>query len=182
MNATLHRLLDTLNEDGLSCVLDFAVALSAVPTYRRPQHDQLPPAKPLTLVPKPAKVEMPPLVEPHEPYFVCDSAGRVYHTSPALVQWLHATPDALDWESWGRFVDGEDELKRVLELWMVAAQTKQPFNYTVRCKTALGEIVYGFVRVRPCWHPSGNFMGFIGTVHPQILPARVRVSTQEQSA
>jgi hypothetical protein len=160
-----------LNRQGLSCLLEFAAIIATAPIYRRAVADE-PTVRDFTIVPR-TDAHPPLTVQPaHDYYFLTNRRIEVTYATPLLVEWLQTTLDVIK-AGWEPFIDGEDELKRVLELWMIAAQTHAPFNYTVRCRTAQGRVAHAFIRVHP-WFTSANEMaGFVGTVHAQCIPARV---------
>lgn len=178
----INRTLGLLNDSVLQAVLIILQGLAANPANRRAI---------------PAKSVIPiQLVKRHEPfaaslhtehpshYFLADPGGRTQHISRELAKYLDATPDQFTDEGWEKFIDGSDELKRVLELWMVHAQTKEKFTYTVRCRTTFGRIEYVLVRVRPVFDSNQKLTNWMGTVHPYVLPAHIlsdiQTTTQEE--
>ena len=165
----LLRQIHHLNPDGLKLLLEFAIMFSGMPTLCRMPADLQPATveRGLSLVPG---FSSPHDAKEPDTYFMVNRRVEPTYVSPRLADWLQTTPDEMiaDWE---RFIDGAEELKRVWELWMVAAQTHQPFNYLVRCRTSTGHIAQAFVRVRP-WFATRTqeMVGFMGTVHAQCFP------------
>lgn len=168
-----NRTWDTLNADGRRVVGTFMAAIAGIPEYQLAE--TLPRQKKLYLVHSQDMAHLPPALAPvREAYFSMDRSTRMLYTSKALQKWLGASADQLLGDKWHQFIDGDGELKHVLERWMVAAQMLTPFSYTTRCRTTMGEIAYAFVRVKPACHPvTGHVEHFFGTVHPQVLPVHI---------
>lgn len=167
----ISRTLGLLNDATLEKVLVILQGLAANPACRRPIPSRS--VIPIQLVKRQDPFSASLLTEHPSHYFFADPGGRTLHISPELAKYLDATPDRLLHEGWEKFIDGADELKRVLELWMVHAQTKEKFTYTVRCKSTFGRIEYVLVRVRPVFDATNTLTNWVGTIHPYVLPARV---------
>jgi PAS domain S-box-containing protein len=174
---TLLTLVADLNDAAIDKLAQYAAALAELPRHRRT--DSTPPLR--LVATRPA---LPTLLEqPKGAYFVTTRGGQNVHASQELAQWLGTDRKRLLQDDWLAFVDGHDEQRRVAEKWLNAAQTTEGFTMTVRCRTAQGGTVYAFVRVRPCFHPiAGTLEGFLGTVHPQVIPARFTQADTEVSA
>lgn len=162
---TLTRLAEQLTDDGRARLIACAEFLLGDPTLvHQPQTD----APRLRLVV--SRVEGDSVTRPKGAYFRNANNGDAIEISDALARWLDTTPDLLLNIGWHRFMEPED-LERVRALWAAAYVTHEGFSATLRARTATGRIVYGYMRVRP-WvnRQTGEFEGFIGTVHPQLLP------------
>lgn len=166
--ASLTDLLAALNRDGLRLVHEFAAMLATHSDYQRRGS--------LRMV-KAIDAHAADIDKSKGAYFVSSTGGAVTFASPALVRWLGTTGGRLKEEGWLRFIDGDDERKRVGAYWLGAAQTGIPFSYTVRCRTTSGAIAYAFVKVHPRHHPVTKLItGFYGAVHPQAVPSSAHLS------
>lgn len=171
-NQTLRDRLDQLTDRGHELLLSFADLILADPQYRRDRASAPPALRLITTTHRKDSV-----TRPTGAYFRRQH-GKMIEVSPELARMCDTTPDQLLGEGWRRFVPAED-IATVDARWKAARDRKVPFSALIRIHTATGRIIYAYQRVRP-WvnRQTGEFEGFFGTLHDQVLPMGAKQQEQ----
>jgi hypothetical protein len=183
--STLAQFLESLHDQlGQYFVPDAVATVDAVlrTLAQHPAHVRL---APLHKPPATARAPLRPVGFPST-YFRMNERCDLVEIAPPLLALLEVTnPDELLGDKWEQFIE-LDELKRVLELWGVAAQTRCGFTHLFRFRTPSGRLLLLRERVYPLRDSETlAFHGWFGYMEPVSKVIKLdlrRAPASQQSA